>query len=67
MVHTIKSTLSDTGEGIGNLYSGIAPIAILPVYFGAAELVKGTMKRARKEVEGKKAKKKKVKHAKKKK
>jgi len=55
MVHTIGGSLSDIGSGVGGMFGGMATV---PIY-GAlmkhgADPVKGALKRAGKEVGGKK-------------
>jgi hypothetical protein len=67
-MHTISGSLADVGSGMGGLFGGMAtvPISTAIMKYGA-EPVKGALKRAGKEVAGKKTKKKTVKKGKKKK
>ena len=66
MVHSVSSSLSDVGGGVGGLFTGITPVTTLPIYFGTAKMTAGVMKGVGKKVGGKyKSKKSKVKMKKK--
>lgn len=67
-MHTISGSLSDVGAGMGGMFGGMATVPIYTALMKhGAEPVKGALKRAGKEVGGKKMKTKKKKIIKKKK
>jgi len=60
-MHTISGSLSEVGSGMGGLFGGMATVPIsTAIMKHGAEPVKGAMKRAGKEIAGKKKTKKKV-------
>ncbi len=58
MVHSFTEQMSDVGGGVGGLFSGMTPVATLPVMFGVADMTTGVMKGVGKKVGDKKVKKK---------
>ena len=68
IVHKIKESLSEVGEGVGGLFRGLAPVPIYgAVMAHAHKPVSGALKRAGREIEGKKRNKRMAKRKKKKK